>query len=108
MIFYESETKSDALRKAIVDPIWSETEKKTLNEILKFVDIEEENAATIASDEWQKKPTNLKPYPKNVFRGKWVNDQSTYTNAGQKYMIEDAGSGYRIGKCYPEPDDEQN
>ncbi len=104
MVFYESESKSEAIRKAIQDTEWSETEKKALADILTFVEVEEANAATIATEEWQNNPVELPQKPGNVFHGKWVNGQDTYASGQQKYMVEDAGSGYRIGKCYPEAD----
>jgi hypothetical protein len=104
MIFYPSETKAEAVKKAISDPQWSESEKKALAEILRFVEVEEENQSIMASDEWINNPVDLSAkYPGNIGYGKWVNGQDLYATRGQKYMIEFAGTGYRIGKCYPEP-----
>jgi len=104
MIFYESESKSEAIKKALQDNEWSQQEKAVFTEILKFVEAKEQNATTMSTQEWLNNPMFLPDPPEHVFHGKWVNGQDTYTTAGQKYMIEDAGNGYRIGKCYPEAD----
>lgn len=104
MIFYESETKSEAIKKALQGSQWSEVEKKAFAEILKFVEVKEQNAAMMATDEWQNNPDFLPDPPQHICHGKWVDGQDTYAVAGQKFMLEDAGNGYRIGKCYPEPD----
>lgn len=100
MIFYQSDTKSEALRLALQDERWSENEKKALAEILRCVEVEEENQRTMHSEEWIENPTALLNCPPHVQRGTWVNGQDLYTCRGQKYMIV-AGDGYRVGKCYP-------
>lgn len=106
MIFYSAETKSEALRLALQDERWSEDEKKALAEILNYIKVEEENVHTMTTEEWINNPVDLShKYPKHVVRGKWTNGQTTYTTAGQKYMFEPTGTGYRVGKCYPEPDE---
>ncbi len=106
MIFYVCESESQALELALQDPEWSETEKKSLAEILKYVQVKEENQYIMTTEEWINNPTDLSwKLPRNLRPGKWTNGENLYTALSQKYMIFRAGNGYHIGKIYPEPDD---
>ncbi len=104
MIFYEEKTQSAAIRAAIEDRKWSGEERKALRIIAEYVEDYEKNQATMQTEEWIDNPIELPEpiYSNLVFHGKWVNGQDTYTTAGIKFMLEDAGTGWRIGKCYPD------
>ena len=103
MIFYPSETQSAAIRAAVEDPIWNEKEKNALKNILKFVEKDEEIDRIYQTEEWIENPVEIKNplLGRFVYHGRWVNGQDIYSSYGQKFMVEFAGTGYRIGKCSP-------
>ena len=107
MIDYKSSTPSEAFLEASKDSKWSAKERKALAVIADYVSQKERNAATMATEEWLSKPVLL-PDPKTeapVFQGKWTNGERMYTVFHQKYMVVGGREGYRIGKCYPEPEE---
>jgi len=100
MIFYSGETISAALVAALKDETWTKFEKNALERIAKYVAVREQIDYEMTTEEWLKDPTDFEDrYPVDVSRSDWTTGTLYHTHDGLKFLIEPAGTGYRIGRC---------
>lgn len=100
MIFYSGETISAALVAALKDETWTKFEKNALERIAEYVAICEQIDYEMTTEEWLNNPTDFDArYPADVSRSDWTTGTLYHTHTGLKFLVEPAGTGYRIGRC---------